>query len=145
MNQTSGGSASEGGSGKVLEVAVAVIVRDGHVLVTRRPKKGSFAGYWEFPGGKREEGESLTEAVVREIAEELGVRVEVVAELEGTGHDYATKRILLCPFVCRIVEGDPRPLAATAMKWVTPEEIEGLKFPPANGPLLETVRRYLQG
>lgn len=126
-----------------IEVVVGVVVGERGVLVTKRPRSASFGGYWEFPGGKVEPGETGDEALHRELLEELGVRVGVVTGLTELTHEYPTKRIRLRAFVCRVVEGEARPLAATELRWVSVEELMGMRFPPANGPLLQAVRSYL--
>lgn len=140
---TRGYSKPDVGPRPTVEVVVGVIVGGAGVLVTRRPKSASFGGYWEFPGGKLEAGETATEALHRELLEELGVKVAVETPLTELTHDYPTKRIRLRPFLCRVLEGQPRPLAATELRWVSVEELLGLRFPPANGPMLAEVQRHL--
>jgi mutator protein MutT len=141
---TRGSGKQDVGPRPTVEVVVGVIVGGAGVLVTRRPKSASFGGCWEFPGGKVEAGETATDALHRELLEELGVKVVVEAPLIELSHDYPTKRIRLRAFVCRVLEGEPRPLAATELQWVGIGELMGLRFPPANGPLLTEVERHLR-
>lgn len=122
------------------EIALAVIVRDGRVLVGRRPK-GPLAGLWEFPGGKIEPGESAGVAAVRECAEELGLSVAAVRGLGVVEHDYPEVHVRLHVVLCRIEGvGDPRPLAIESPVWVTPAELAGWPIPEPNHAVLGLLK-----
>ena len=125
------------------DVAIAIIVRDGGVLICRRRPAGSFAGYWEFPGGKREAGETVTQCLVREVREELAMDVEPVHGLPTIDHDYPRGRIRLHPYVCAHRGGEPQLLASQAAKWVVPHDLRRHTFPPANDGLIECVIAHL--
>ena len=121
------------------DVAIAIILRGGKVLICQRPEGGSFAGYWEFPGGKREPGESVAQCLVREIREELGIEVEPVGALRPIDHDYPAGRIRLHPYLCTSQLGEPQALAARCAKWVDPQDLKQHQFPPANDGLIDEV------
>jgi len=125
------------------DVAIAVIVRGGKVLVCQRPEGGSFPGYWEFPGGKREPGESVIECLRREVNEELALRVEPVHALRPIDHDYPRGRIRLHPYVCTTNDATPRLIACQAAEWINPADLKRYRFPPANDALLDEAIDYL--
>jgi mutator protein MutT len=125
------------------DVAIAVIVRDGKVLVCQRPDGGSFAGYWEFPGGKREPGETIIDCLRREVSEELALRVEPLYALRPIDHDYPRGRIRLHAYVCTTDDSTPRQLACQDAKWIDPADLKRYRFPPANDTLLDEAIAYL--
>ena len=116
-------------------VTAAVIERDGTFLVTRRPTGVHLEGYWEFPGGKCEEGESHVAALEREIAEELEAGVVVGRELLAVSHAYPDRIVDLHFFECRLT-GEPRAVLGQDMRWVRREELASFKFPPADEELI---------
>ncbi len=116
-------------------VTAAVIERDGTFLVTRRPTGVHLEGYWEFPGGKCEEGESHVAALEREIAEELEAGVVVGRELLAVSHAYPDRVVDLHFFECRLT-GEPRAVLGQDMRWVRREELASFKFPPADEELI---------
>ena len=126
-----------------VDVAIAIIMRAGAVLVCRRPAGGSFAGYWEFPGGKRELDESVAQCLVREVREELAMHVTPVHALTPIDHDYPSRRIRLHPYVCRHDAGEPQLLACDAAKWIRPQDLPHYRFPPANEQLIREAMGYL--
>ncbi|MDW8227844.1 MAG: (deoxy)nucleoside triphosphate pyrophosphohydrolase, partial [Anaerolineales bacterium] len=94
------------------------------VLLAQRPSRGLLGGLWEFPGGKVEPGESLPEALRREIREELAVDIQVGAPLGVYRHAYTHFRITLHAFLCSLDVGEPRPLEAPALAWVDLASLE---------------------
>ena len=120
-------------------VTAAVIEHDGRLLVTRRPKGVHLEGYWEFPGGKCDAGESLAACLARELREELGVEARVGEEVFTTAHAYADRRVELHFFRCEL-HGQPRPLLGQEMRWVRREELQALEFPPADEELIRRLR-----
>ena len=125
----------------ILDVAAGLIFRDGKLLITQRPAKAHLGGLWEFPGGKREPGETFEHCVARELREELGVEVEVAEPLEILTHEYPERSVHLKFFHCRLPQGEPRPLGCAACKWIRMEELEEHDFPAADARLLEKLRR----
>lgn len=108
-------------------------------MVTRRHFDATLPGLWEFPGGKLEPDESPRQAAVRELREELGIEVEVTAVLEPIRHAYDEFNVVLHPFLCRIVAGEPAPLASRELRWTTLEALSHLPMPAANATLLPRV------
>lgn len=126
-----------------IDVVIGIVTRGDHVLICRRPSHTILPGHWEFPGGKRESGESLEICLSRELTEELAIVVEPTIALPTLEHDYPTGRICLHPYFCRLVDGEPRPIACDEMRWVHFNQIAHYQFPPANGPLLERIVAHL--
>jgi mutator protein MutT len=120
-------------------VVVAAIVEDhGRYFVTRRLKGGHLEGLWEFPGGKIEPGESLADALRRELKEELGTDVEIGEEVFTVTHDYADRRVELHFLSCTFLN-TPAALLGQEMRWVERENLKSLKFPPADDDLIKIL------
>lgn len=119
-------------------VLAAVIERDGEFLVTRRLKDTHLSGYWEFPGGKCEQGESHEACLERELLEELNVRSTVGAEILVTEHEYPAKRVRLHFRRC-VIAGEPEPMLGQEMRWITRDEMKALQFPEADRDLIEML------
>ncbi len=121
----------------------AVIIRDGRVLACERSAPPEVAGRWEFPGGKVEPGESDAQALARECAEELGVRVEV-GERVGPDVPLAHGRAVLRVFAVRLLHGDaPRALEHAAMRWLGPAELTSVPWLPADAPIVAELPALL--
>ncbi len=123
------------------EVAAAVVVHEGRVLVQTRPGPGRYQGFWEFPGGGREEGESLSECVVREVDEELGLAVRVVRSFDVVEWSYPGARVRVEFLLCAAVDARPVPEAREGQefRWAAATELDGLRFLPANAGVLEKL------
>lgn len=119
-----------------LHAAVAVIERRGRLLICRRREGDSFGGCWEFPGGKREPGESWEACLRREVREELGVSVRALRPYGWMRHAFPDGTVSFRVFRCAIARGRPRPLGAQALRWVSAAELSRYRFPPANRRLL---------
>jgi 8-oxo-dGTP diphosphatase len=119
-------------------VAAAVVERDDCFLLTRRQRGVHLEGYWEFPGGKCEPGETHTDCLVREIREELGVDAAVGHEVLTTTYAYADRRVELHFLRCDI-GGAPVPQLGQEMRWVAREELATLALPPADAELIEIL------
>jgi len=128
---------------KFVQVALAVIERDGRVLICRRRPQDSFGGYWEFPGGKRQPGEAWRSCLRRELREELGVRVRAMAPYGELRHRLGRRRAYFRVFRCAITGGRPKPLAAQMFRWVPANRLGRYRFPPANQPLLARLASRL--
>ncbi len=127
-------------SKKFIQVAAAVIERDGRYLITQRGPWSHLAGFWEFPGGKQEPGESLDACVLREVYEELGVKVTQPIPFMVIQHEYPEKAVELHFFFCSILQGEVQSLGCTDFRWVTPEELANFTFPPADDPVVARLR-----
>ena len=124
----------------LVTVAVGILNDDaGRVLVTRRAPGAHQGGLWEFPGGKLEEGETLLEALTRELSEELGVRVETTEPLMVLEHDYGDKQVRLDIHRVTRWSGEPRGLEGQPLAWQRPEQLRDWPFPAANRPILERL------
>lgn len=123
-----------------LIVTAAVIEDAGRYLVTRRVRGVHLEGYWEFPGGKCEPGESLDACLRRELVEELGVHADIGSELFTVTHDYPERSIELHFLECRLL-AEPRPLLGQEMRWVAREDLGTLQFPPADDELIARLMR----
>ena len=126
--------------GNHIDVSAALIFRAGKLLITQRPAKAHLGGLWEFPGGKREPGETFEQCLVREIREELGVEISVGEMFEEIRHDYPEKSVHLKFFICQLLAGEPQPLACAAVKWIEKPELAAHEFPAADAQLLARLR-----
>ncbi len=125
----------------VIQVAAGVISRGGRYLIARRKADKHLGGLWEFPGGKREPGESLTDCLQRELREELGIDVTLPVPFRVIRHAYPGKTVELHFFRCAISGGEARALDCEEIRWVMPGELTGYEFPPADRPLLDALQR----
>jgi A/G-specific adenine glycosylase len=112
---------------------------EGKVLIQQRPEEGLLGGLWEFPGGKQEANESLPETVRREIAEELGIQVNVGEPITQVKHAYSHFKITLHAYWCEYVSGQPESRASQGWKWVTLDELSQYAFPKANNRILDVI------
>lgn len=110
----------------------AVISRDGLILCARKGGSGPLAGFWEFPGGKVEPGETDEAALAREIAEELGCMIRVGAKIVSTRHHYDFATIVLTTYCCSLDGADPRPSEHTALRWLPACKLGELRWAPAD-------------
>ena len=129
----------------LLVAACALIDRDGRILLTERPAGKPLAGYWEFPGGKVETGETPEETVVRELSEEIGIDTQTscLAPIAFASHGYEDFHLLMPLFVCRKWSGTPRGLEGQRIDWVRPQRLSQYKLPPADIPLAAQLRDLL--
>ena len=124
-----------------VDCAVCVIHRDSLYLIAQRKEDDSFGGYWEFPGGKREEGETLEICAAREAREEMGLEIAVHRHLVTVRNPYPEKRIDLHFFLCEIRRGEPQAIECDAWRWVTADELSNILFPPANERVIDMLVR----
>ena len=126
----------------VLVVACALVDADRRVLVAQRPAGRTMAGMWEFPGGKVEAGETPEAALVRELAEELGIDVthECLAPLSFASHGYEAFHLLMPLYVCRKWSGNVTSCEGQNLKWVFPRDLYGLDMLAADIPLIAILR-----
>jgi 8-oxo-dGTP diphosphatase len=122
-------------------IVVAAVIRndEGRILLAKRPRDRHMGGLWEFPGGKLHDGEPPTDGLVRELAEELGVAIEVVEPITFAVHDEPGLRILLLFYEARITGGDPRSREGQEIAWVRPAELHTYPTPPADAALIRRL------
>ncbi len=120
-------------------IAVGIVWKDGKVLIGRRRTDRMLGGLWEFPGGKIEPGESPVEAVVREVREETGLEVEVIARVCTVKHAYTHFRITLTAFECRWKAGEAVANSADCIRWAAPDELAEYPFPVANRRIIQAL------
>ena len=123
---------------QLLFVAACVLLDgEGRILIAKRPPGRSLAGLWEFPGGKIEQGESPEHALVRELAEELGIDIAPadLAPLTFASHGYPDFHLLMPLFLCTRWRGEATPHEGQELAWVKPTELAAYAMPPADEPL----------
>ncbi|MEJ5998625.1 (deoxy)nucleoside triphosphate pyrophosphohydrolase [Corynebacterium sp. H130] len=126
---------------KRIEVTGAVIVKDGKVLGAKRGEGKSLAGYWEFPGGKIEPGETPKEALARELREELHIDAEVGEFVTTTEHEYDFAIIVLSTYYCSLEKGEPKLTEHAEVRWLTGAEMLELEWAPADIPAVEIIAK----
>lgn len=140
---------SSAGGKKRVDVGCALILKEGRLLIAQRKPGSNLAGYWEFPGGKREPGESLEDCLVREAREELNVLIRPRKKISQEEHELSDRVLDLHFYVCDWVSGAPCRRDCLDYKWVEPEALIHFRFPPADGALIRELilkkRFYLEG
>ena len=138
-------TAADGFPPIVLVAAVALVDADGRVLLAQRPSGKSMAGLWEFPGGKVDTGETPEAALIRELAEELGIDVTVncLAPFTFASHTYPDFHLLMPLYVCRKWSGIPAAREGQRLAWVRSARLADYSMPPADVPLVAMLRDLL--
>ena len=124
----------------IIQVAAGLIQQGQRYLITKRPPGVHLEGFWEFPGGKRETGESLEECLHRELCEELGIDVIPGSLFHIIRHEYPEKLVELHFFCCTIHSGVPQTLGCEEWRWVAPRDLPNYDFPPADRPILDMLQ-----
>jgi 8-oxo-dGTP diphosphatase len=129
----------------VLVTAVALIDEDKRVLIAQRPENKPMAGFWEFPGGKVEAGETPEDALCREIKEELGIELcrTCLVPFNFASHAYEQFHLLMPLYLCRTWEGEITPREGQAIEWVRALHLSRYRMPPADEPLIPWLRDFL--
>jgi 8-oxo-dGTP diphosphatase len=129
----------------LLVAACALVDSDGRVLVAERPAGKPMAGFYEFPGGKLQDGETPERCLIRELREELDIDTETscLAPLSFVSHGYESFHLLMPLYVCRVWRGEPRPREGQGLRWVRPRELRDLPLLPADRPLIPILEELL--
>jgi mutator protein MutT len=128
------------GGGRPIEVAAGLVFRDGKLLITQRLPEAHLGGLWEFPGGKREPGESFEQCLQRELVEELGIEAQVYELAEELTHHYPERSVHLKFFRCRWLRHEPRAILCHDLAWIGPSQLADYPFPDADARLLAKLR-----
>ena len=128
---------------RTIHAAIAVIERRGRYLICQRRHDDSLGGYWEFPGGKREAGETWEACLRRELREELGVAIRAIRVYGRMQYRYPDGVVSFRIFRCAIARGRPKPLDAQALRWIPLNRLGRYRFPPANRPLVKRLSREI--
>ena len=123
----------------MIKVVCGIIRQEDKIFICRRRKGKSLAGYWEFPGGKIEDGEKPEESLVRELMEELGMEVHVGQFLGSSQHDYGSFKIELMAYECVLLAYNGVLTDHDRFEWVSLVEVGKFNFAPADVPLLQLI------
>ena len=129
----------------VIVASIALIDANDQILIAKRPNKKHLSGFWEFPGGKVEKGESPEYALIREVKEELNIDInnKCIAPLTFSEFDYKKFHLLLLLYVCRRWEGEPMSMEKNEIKWVKVNTLRQYKMPPADDSLIYSLQDLL--
>ena len=128
----------------VIHVAVGVLIDDADsVLLARRQKGTHLEGYWEFPGGKVESGETVEAALARELREELGIEIGGTSPLMTVNHDYGEKQVLLDVHRVLSWSGEPHGAEGQPIAWVSASALDEYRVPEANAEIMMSVKAML--
>ena len=119
-------------------VSIALINNENKILLSKRPEKKHLSGFWEFPGGKVEEGETPEKALIREVKEELNIDInnKCIAPLSFSEFNYNNFQLLLLLYICRRWDGVPMSMENNKLEWVKPNMLRDYKMPPADDALI---------
>ncbi len=123
----------------IVVVAAAIIQHEEKFLLTRRKPQSHLGGLWEFPGGKKEAGETLETCLRREIKEELGVDISEPQLFHSLRYQYSEKKVELHFFTCFIIQGIPQAIDCAEIAWVYKHELNSYEFPPADIPVIKKI------
>ena len=127
---------------KSIRVAAAVIRRDNRIFATEKGY-GNYKGWWEFPGGKIESGETAQQALKREIMEELDTEIEVGDRIIQVEYDYPEFHLSMDCFWCTVKSGNLTLKEALAARWLGRDELDSVKWLPADAAVLEEISKAL--
>ena len=128
-------------SKKIINVVAAAIEKDGLIFCAQRPEGKSLAGFWEFPGGKLEEGETPEEALIREIKEEFNSEIEIVSYLNEASYEYDFEIVTMKTYLSKLISGDLELLEHQDSKWLPLDRLMELNWAPVDIPAVECLQK----
>lgn len=125
----------------MIKVVAAIIEKEDKILIAKKKEGKPLAGYWEFPGGKIEEGEPSEESLIRELMEEMNIKVKVNNFIGESIYDYGNGKVIsLLGYTSEIIEGTLKLTDHDEVKWVTLDQIKSYKLAPADIPLVDKIK-----
>lgn len=124
---------------KIINVVAAAIEKDGKFFCAQRPEGKSLGGFWEFPGGKLETGESPEQALIREIKEELNSEIEIVTYINEASYDYYFGTVIMKTYHAKLISGNLELLEHQNSTWLAPNELDTLNWAPVDQPAVELL------
>lgn len=124
----------------MVSVTAAILVHEGRILIARRPSGDRLAGFWEFPGGKLEVGETPRDCLKRELYEEFGIQTRIGPFFDQTEYHYDHLAVRLLVFQAEIETGALEPAVHDAVRWVTPDQMRRYRFAPADRPIVANLQ-----
>lgn len=126
-------------SKKIINVVAAAIEKDGKFFCAQRPEGKSLGGFWEFPGGKLENGESPEQALIREIKEELNSDIEIISYVNEASYDYDFGTVVMKTFHAKLISGNLELLEHQNSTWLLPTQLPTLNWAPVDRPAVELL------
>ena len=128
-------------SKKIIHVVAAAIEKDGKIFFAQRPEGKSLGGFWEFPGGKLEAGESPEQALIREIQEELNSEIEIISFVNEASYDYDFGTVVMKTYHAKLLSGNLELLEHQNSTWLAPHELKSLNWAPVDRPAVELLTK----
>lgn len=126
-------------SKKIINVVAAAIEKDGKFFCAQRPEGKSLGGFWEFPGGKLEEGESPEQALIREIKEELNSEIKIVSYINEASYDYDFGTVVMKTYHAKLISGNLELLEHQNSTWLSPHELSTINWAPVDRPAVRLL------
>ena len=128
-------------SKQVINVVAAAIKKDGLIFCAQRPEGKSLGGFWEFPGGKLENGETPEDALIREIKEEFDSEIEVISFLNEASYEYDFGIVTMKTYLSKLINGELKLLEHQDSKWLPIEELSELEWAPVDIPAVKCLQK----
>ena len=125
----------------MIYVVAAAIEKDGKIFCAQRPEGKTLGGFWEFPGGKLEFGESPEEALVREIKEELNSTIEILSYINEASYDYDFGTVIMKTYHAKLISGNLELLEHQNSTWLAPKDLKTLDCAPVDRPAVELLSK----
>ena len=126
---------------KIIKVVAAILQKEDKILIARKKQGKPLAGYFEFPGGKIEEGETPEESLIRELMEEMNIKIAVKEYIGESIYEYGNDKVIsLLGYTAEIIDGEIKLSDHDRYEWVTLEQINNYKIAPADIPLINKLK-----